>query len=92
MRQPYRVLRVARWILLGLAYLSSVSNVIGGFVLLVTGGAPVTILVDGPAISARVMGLLSIVISAPLSFLFFYIPSAVLHLLLELRDRLPART
>lgn len=91
MQKPYRVLRIARWVLLGLAYVSGVASLtVAGFGALIIGGEPVTIFVDGPTIPARLLGLWNILVGAPLTFLFFYVPSAVIRLLLELRERLPA--
>ena len=90
MAKPYRVLRVARVVLLVLAYLTSVSSLVfAGFGLLIAGGAPVPLFADGPSIPARLLGLWNILISAPLTFLLFYIPSGVIRLLLEIKERLP---
>ena len=88
MAQPYRLLRVTRMVLLVLAYVSGVSNLVfAGLVPLVAGGDPVSLLVDGPAIPVRLLGLLNIVITAPLLFVMFYVPSGIIHLLLALRDQ-----
>jgi hypothetical protein len=87
-KKPYPVLRAARWALLILAYLFGALNLIfAGFVPLLIGGEPIPILADGTTIPARFFGLLSILISAPLSFLLFYVPSGMIHLLLALAER-----
>ena len=87
MTKPYRVLRIAHWALLVLAYgFSALNLVLAGVIPLVFGGEPIPILADGTAIPARLFGLLSILISAPLSFLLFYVPSGVIRLLLDLSD------
>lgn len=92
-KRPYLMLRIARWALLGLAYLFGGLNLIfAGLVPLVLGGDPIPVLADGTAIPARLFGLLSILISAPLAFMFFYVPSGLIHLGLDLADRLPARS
>jgi len=91
MAQPYRLLRVSRVVLLVLAYVSGVSNLVfGGFVPLILGGDPLPLFIDGPAISVRLLGLLNILITAPLLFVMFYVPSGIIHLLLALREQLPA--
>lgn len=83
MAKPYQLLRVSRLVLLGLAYLSGVSNLVfAGLLPLVMGGDPVPLFLDGPAISMRVLGLLNIFITAPLLFVMFYVPSGLIHLLL----------
>ena len=88
MTKPYQLLRVTRIVLLVLAYVSGVSNVVfAGFLPLVLGGEPVPLFLDGPAISVRVLGLLNILITAPLLFVVFYVPSGMIRVLLELRDR-----
>mgnify|MGYP001593930040 CR=1 FL=1 len=90
MKQPYRLLGIARIVLLVLAYLFAGLNVIfAGFVPLILGGDPIPVLADGTAIPARVFGLLSILLSAPLSFLFFYVPSGLIHLGLAILKRSP---
>jgi len=87
MAKPYQLLRVTRIVLLVLAYVSGVANLIfAGFLPLVMGGEPVPLFLDGPAISVRVLGILNILITAPLLFVVFYVPSGIIHLLLELRD------
>ncbi len=88
--KPYLVLRVSRWALLAMAYLFGGLNLIfAGLVPLVMGGDPIPVLADGTAIPARLFGLLSVLISAPLAFLFFYVPSGLIRLGLELAERLP---
>lgn len=88
MKKPYLLLRAARWVLLVLAYLFGGLNLIfAGLVPLVIGGDPIPILQDGTAIPARLFGFLSIVLSAPLAFLFFYVPSGLIRLALELSER-----
>ena len=92
MAAPYRVLRVARWVFLVLAYLlAGINLTVGGLWPLIVGGEPVQLLVDGPELPARVYGLLNIVVSAPLAFLFFYLPSGIIRVLLEVRERLSSR-
>ena len=92
MTKSYRVLRIARWAFLVMAYLVAATNlVVTGLIPLLTGGDPIPVLVDGPAIPARLFGLMNIVISAPLGFLFFYTPSGIIQLLLETHDRQTVR-
>ena len=89
MVQPYRLLRVTRVVLLVLAYVGGVSNLVfAGFLPLVLGGDPVSLFADGPAIPVRLLGILNILITAPLLFVMFYAPSGLIHLLLALRDQL----
>ena len=47
------------------------------------GGDPVPLFLEGPAVPVRVLGLLNILITAPLLFMMFYVPSGIIHLLLE---------
>ena len=92
-KRPYVTLRIARLVLLGLAYLFGGLNLIfAGLVPLVIGGDPIPVLADGTAIPARLFGLLSILISAPMAFMFFYVPRGLIHLGLNLVDRLPPRS
>ena len=84
MAKPYQLLRVTRVVLLVLAYVSGISNmVLAGFVPLVMGGDPVPLFLEGPAVPVRVLGILNILITAPLLFMMFYVPSGIIHLLLE---------
>lgn len=93
MKQPYALLRIARWVFLILAYLFGGLNLIfAGLIPLIMGGDPIPVLADGTAIPARLFGLLSLLISAPLAFLFFYVPSGLIRLGLEIAERLPAPT
>ena len=79
---------MTRIVLLVLAYLSGVSNLLfAGFLPLIAGGDPVPLFLDGPAISVRILGLLNILITAPLLFVIFYVPSGIIHLLLAQHDR-----
>jgi len=88
MAKPYQLLRVSRIVLLVLAYVSGVLNLVfAGLWPLVMGGDPVPLFLDGPAVPARLLGLLNIVITAPLLFVVFYVPSGMIRVLLELRDR-----
>ena len=88
MAKSYQLLRVSRIVLLVLAYVSGVSNLIfAGLLPLIMGGEPVPLFLDGPAISVRVLGILNLLITAPLLFVIFYVPSGMIHLLLELRDK-----
>ena len=88
MAKPYQLLRVSRIVLLVLAYASGVSNVVfAGLWPLVTGGDPQPLFLDGPAIPVRVLGLLNLLITAPLLFVMFYVPSGIIHLLLALTDQ-----
>ena len=83
MAKPYQLLRVTRVVLLVLAYVSGISNmVLAGFVPLVMGGDPVPLFLEGPAVPVRVLGILNILITAPLLFMMFYVPSGIIHLLL----------
>ena len=89
-RAPYQLLRIARWVFLVLAWLFGGLNlIVAGLIPLVMGGEPIPILADGSAIPARLFGVLSIFVSAPMAFLLFYLPSGVIKLLLEIRERLP---
>ncbi|GEM_PF-3912248 len=85
MAQAYHVLKIGRVVLLVLAYLVAVVNVVAGAMLLFAGGAPIPLGEGGPEIPARLFGVIGIVISAPLSFVLLYLPSGMVHLLLELR-------
>ena len=88
MAKPYQLLRVSRIVLLVLAYLSGVSNLVfAGLWPLVMGGDPVPLFLDGPSVPARLLALLNIVITAPLLFVIFYVPSGMIRVLLELRDQ-----
>ena len=88
MKQPYALLRAARWVFLVLAYVVGATYLVFlGIVPLVGGGEPVPIVEGGPDIPARVFGILNILISAPLAFLALYLPSGIIHLLLGLRER-----
>src|SRR3989338_9050445 len=88
MAKPYQLLRVTRVVLLVLAYVSGISNmVLAGFVPLVMGGDPVPLFLEGPAVPVRVLGLLNLLITAPLLFMMFYVPSGIIHLLLALREQ-----
>ena len=92
MKKSYCILRGARWVLLILAYLFGGLNLIfAGLVPLMMGGDPIPVLADGTAIPARVFGLLSVLISAPLAFLFFYVPSGFIRLGLDIVERLPPK-
>jgi hypothetical protein len=92
MAKPYRLLRIIRVVLLVLAYLAGISNLIfAGLVPLIMGGEPVPLFVDAPPIPVRALALLNIFITAPLSFMLFYVPSGVIHLLLSLREGAPAK-
>ena len=83
MAKPYQLLRVTRVVLLVLAYVSGISNmVLAGFVPLVMGGDPVPLFLEGPAVPVRILGLLNLLITAPLLFMMFYVPSGIIHLLL----------
>jgi len=89
MKQPYQLLRITRVVLLVLAYVAGVSNLLfAGLLPLIMGGEPVALFIDGPAISVRVLGVLNMIITAPLLFIMFYVPSGIIHLLLELRGKL----
>lgn len=88
MAQPYQALRVGRVVLLGLAYLVAALNIVAGFMLLFTGGPPIPIGEGGLEIPARLFGVIGILISAPVSFLLLYVPSGLIHLLFDLRDKL----
>ena len=85
MAQSYQVLKIGRVVLLVLAYLVAGINLIAGVMLLVTGGDPIAIGDTGPQIPARLFGVIGILLSTPLSFILLYVPSGMIHLLLELR-------
>ena len=85
MAQPYQVLKIGRVVLLALAYLVAGINLIAGVMLLVTGGEPIPVGELGPEIPARLFGVIGILISTPLSFVLLYLPSGMIHLLLDLR-------
>lgn len=87
-KSPYQLLRIARMVFLVLAYLNGVSIAIfAGLVPLITGGAAVPLIEGGPDVPVRVLGVLNILLTAPLTFLALYTVSGILHLLLGLRDR-----
>ena len=87
MRQPYPLLRAARWTFLVLAYLfAAVHLVANGLVPLIAGGAPLE--EAGIEIPARVAALIVIVIGAPVLFLAFYVPSGLIAAVLEVRDKI----
>lgn len=87
-KEPYQVLRVARWVFLVMAYLvAGVNLIFAGIIPLFAGGDPVPLL-TGEEVPARLFGLMNIVLGAPLGFLFFYLPSGLIHLLLDIRGRL----
>ncbi len=88
--KPYQTLRIARIVFLVLAYLFAGLNLIfAGLIPLFLGGEPIPVLADGSEIPARLFGLLSLIISTPMAFLFFYVPSGIIKLLLEIWERLP---
>lgn len=88
LKQPYGLLRIAQWVFLVMAFLvGGINLIIGGLVPLFLGGDPIPVLADGTAIPARLFGLLSIVISAPLSFLFLYLPSVMIGLLVDIHTK-----
>ncbi len=87
MAQSYRALRASRWVFLILAYVFAGLNAIFGLVRLIGGGEPILI-ADTVELPMRAVGLLNI-IGAPLSFLIFYMPSGLIQLLFEVRDRQP---
>lgn len=86
MAQPYKFLRVSITIFKVLAWLSAVLQVGVGLYLVVAGGAPV--LVAGVDVPARVVGLLNFV-AAAMYWFSFWLMSAVLRVVLDIRDRLP---
>ena len=88
MAKPYQLPRVSRIVLLVFAFVSGVSNLVfAGLWPLVVGGDPVPLFLEGPTIPARLLALLNIVMTAPLLFVIFYVPSGIIRVLLELRDR-----
>ena len=85
MAQPYQVLKIGRMTLLVLAYIVAAVNLVAGIKLLVSGGPAIPLGEGGPELPARLFGMIGILISAPLSFVLLYVPSGMIHVLLELR-------
>ena len=82
MKGDYRFLRVGVTVFKVLAWVSLVIQAILGIVLLITGGAPVT--VGGVDVPARVVGVLNCV-AAGIYFFMLTLVANVIQLLLDLR-------
>ncbi len=89
MGKSYQIVRVARWVLLVLAYLFGIGlqGVLAGVVPLVMGGEPVP-LVTGISVPARVLGAVNLFLSAPVTFIMFHAFASLIQLLLDIRDRM----
>ena len=95
MSKSYRLLRMSRWVFIGLAYYFGVVviGVLSGLLPLIVGGDPVPVLpvADSPTISARLFGALNLFLSAPISFLALHAAGSLIHLCLDIRDRLEGK-
>lgn len=91
-RKPYALLRVSRWVWIGLAYYFGVVviGILSGLIPLVMGGEalPVLPVADSPMIPARVFGALNLFISAPISFVVLHGIGSLIHAVLEIRQRM----
>ena len=83
MAQPYKFLRVSIVIFRVLAWVALILQVITGLVLVITGGAPVTI--GGLEVPARVVGVLNFV-AAAMYFFSLWLMGSLLQLLLDIRS------
>ena len=86
MAQPYKFLRVSTTVFKVLAWVTLAVQVVTGLILIVGGGEPV--LIGGIELPARIVGVLNFV-AAGMYFFSLWLMSAVIQLLLELRERLP---
>ena len=90
-KKPYMLLRMSRWVWIGLAYYFGivVIGILSGAVPLVMGGDPVPVLpmADSPTVPARIFGALNLFISAPLSLVILHGIGSLIHVVLEIRDR-----
>ena len=86
MAQPYKFLRVSTTVFKVLAWVTLAVQVVTGLILVVGGGEPVFI--GGIELPARMVGVLNFV-AAGMYFFSLWLMSAVIQLLLELRERLP---
>ena len=86
MAQPYKFLRVSVTVFKVLAWVTLAVQVATGLILIVTGGDPV--LISGLEVPARVVGALNFV-AAGVYFFSLWLMSALVRLLLDVRDRLP---
>lgn len=86
MAQPYKFLRVSTTVFKVLAWVTLAVQVVTGLILVVGGGEPV--LIGGIELPARMVGVLNFV-AAGMYFFSLWLMSAVIQLLLELRERLP---
>ena len=93
-KKPYMLLRMSRWVWIGLAYYFGivVIGILSGAVPLVMGGDPVPVLpmADSPTVPARIFGALNLFISAPLSFIVLHGIGSLIRAIVEIRDRMGA--
>ena len=91
-KKPYLLLRISRWVWIGLAYYFGVLvvGVLSGAVPLIMGGEPVGVLpvADSPTVPARVFGALNLFISAPISFVILHGIGSLMQAVVEIRERL----
>ena len=91
-KKPYALLRISRWVWIGLAYYFGivVIGILSGLVPLIMGGDPVPVLpmADSPTVPARLFGALNLFVSAPLSFVILHGIGSLIHVIVELRDRM----
>ena len=86
MKEPHKFLKVSVVIFKGLAWVALVFQSITGFILIITGGAPV--LIGGAEIPARLVGVLNFV-AAGMYFFSLWLMSSLIRLLLDIRMQLP---
>ena len=86
MAQPYKFLRASVTVFKVLAWVTLAVQVVTGLILIVTGGDPV--LISGLEVPARLVGVLNFV-AAGVYFFSLWLMSALVRLLLDVRDRLP---
>ena len=90
-KKPYALLRISRWVWIGLAYYFGVVviGILSGAVPLIMGGESVPVLpvADSPMIPARVFGALNLLVSAPISFVILHGIGSLIHVVVEIRER-----
>ena len=91
-KKPYRLLRISRWVWIGLAYYFGivVIGILSGAVPLIMGGdsVPVLPVADSPMIPARMFGALNLFVSAPISFVILHGIGSLIHVVVEIRERM----
>ena len=90
-KKPYVLLRISRWVWIGLAYYFGVVviGILSGAVPLIMGGdsVPVLPVADSPMIPARMFGALNLFVSAPISFVILHGIGSLIHVVVEIRER-----